>query len=88
MDSKKLEYRSGTTNVGLPSSQAFGLGGPPYSNFLASTVPFPSIFELYKSSSKELEGAGGDVVALVITGSVTCMEALYETYATHDHREF
>ena len=38
VDSKKLEYEPGTIHVGVPSSLGVGVGGPSYSNFLASTV--------------------------------------------------
>ena len=38
VDSKTLEYGPGTNYAGFPSSLCFGVGGPSYSNFLASTV--------------------------------------------------
>ena len=36
VDSKKLEYGSGTILAGFPSSLSFGVGRQSYSNFLAS----------------------------------------------------
>ena len=38
VDSKKLEYASGTIWPGFPSFLGFGVQGQSYSNFLASTV--------------------------------------------------
>ena len=38
---RKLEYGPGTMQAGFPSSQAVGVGGQSYSNFLASTVTVP-----------------------------------------------
>ena len=38
VDPIKLEYGSGTMYAGFPSSPGFGVGGPSYSNFLASPV--------------------------------------------------
>ena len=38
VDSKELEYGPGTIYAGCPSSLGFGVGGPSYSNFLASTA--------------------------------------------------
>ena len=38
VDSKKLVYGTRTIYAGVPSSLGFGVGGRPYSNFLASTV--------------------------------------------------
>ena len=37
VDSKLLEYGPRMIYAGVPSSEAFGIGGQSYSNFLAST---------------------------------------------------
>ena len=38
VDSKKLEYGPGAIYAGFPSSLAFGVGGPSYSNLLVSSI--------------------------------------------------
>ena len=42
MDSKQLGYRPGVIYSGFPSSLGYGVGGQSYSNFLASTVYYPT----------------------------------------------
>ena len=43
--SRKLEHWPGTIEVGFPSSQACGVGGQSFSNFLVSTVKPPKAAE-------------------------------------------
>ena len=47
VDSKKLEYGSGTIYAGVPSSLGFGVRGLSYSNFLASTASHHLSFLAY-----------------------------------------
>ena len=51
VDSNKLEYAPGTMLAGFPSSQAFGVEGQSYFNFLVSTVALGPHFEASRSLS-------------------------------------
>ena len=66
VDSKMLEYGSGTIYAGFPSSLAFGVGEQSYSNFLAS-----SVHEVQSIDTAEHKGHDSN--------NMTCLTAPFST---------